>query len=211
MDEKKSFKVGLGTTVCVFIIILLIVALGVVYYLGFIESKNDLYNLKAEKITLETKISELENKISLLQTNNEEKSTSSQISENSKNETAISLPLGKFIGTGMKDDVNLEETVYGGADNFAVILKKNNMCEIDNGYGFCSLGVYKIENDKLICNTIIERGEEGPLTYKETNTIYEYSIIDKNTIKLVNLSGEKSDPDIYSRKIGRIFKLSNAN
>ena len=36
MEEKKSLKISLGTVICMFIILILIIALVVVYYLGFI-------------------------------------------------------------------------------------------------------------------------------------------------------------------------------
>ena len=42
MDEKKSIKVSLGTVISIFIIILLILALGVVYYLGFVKNKQEI-------------------------------------------------------------------------------------------------------------------------------------------------------------------------
>ena len=40
MEDKKAVKISLGTAICIFIIILLVVALGVVYYLGFVKNKN---------------------------------------------------------------------------------------------------------------------------------------------------------------------------
>ena len=40
MGEKKELKVRLSTVVCVFIILVLIVTLGVVYYLGFVKNDN---------------------------------------------------------------------------------------------------------------------------------------------------------------------------
>lgn len=55
MDEKKSIKVSLGTTICIFIIILLIVALGVVYYLGYVKNKQEISDLKNEIYVLKTK------------------------------------------------------------------------------------------------------------------------------------------------------------
>ena len=60
-----------------------------------------------------------------------------------------------------------------------------------------------------VLDTIIQKGEEGGIVYKEANTIFEYEIVDGNTIKLVNIYGENSNTDDYARKIGRIFTLSN--
>lgn len=52
MDKKQSVKISIGTIVCIFIIILLIVILGIVYYFGLVKSNE--------------KISELENAINQL-------------------------------------------------------------------------------------------------------------------------------------------------
>lgn len=40
MGEKNEVKVRLSTVVCVFIILVLVVALGIVYYLGFVKNDN---------------------------------------------------------------------------------------------------------------------------------------------------------------------------
>ena len=53
MEEKKTIKVSLGTVICIFIIILLIVALGLVYYLGFIKNNDKISELELKIIALE--------------------------------------------------------------------------------------------------------------------------------------------------------------
>jgi len=55
--EKKSAKISLGTAVCMFIILLLIIALAVVYYFGFIREGEET-NLK---INEENKVEDVEN------------------------------------------------------------------------------------------------------------------------------------------------------
>lgn len=70
MDEKKSIKVSLGTTICIFIIILLIVALGVVYYLGYVKNNEKINELENKTISLEKAKNQLENQVSNLQTKN---------------------------------------------------------------------------------------------------------------------------------------------
>lgn len=42
--EKNSAKISLGTAVCMFIILLLIIALAIVYYLGFINNSGEFAN-----------------------------------------------------------------------------------------------------------------------------------------------------------------------
>ena len=64
MDEKKTIKVSLGTTVCIFIIILLIVVLGVVYYLGFVKDN-------AKEQNIQSNITEQNSSIINTENNNE--------------------------------------------------------------------------------------------------------------------------------------------
>lgn len=46
-------KISFGTAICAFIIIVLIIALAVVYYMGFVQSKEKIVALENEKIALE--------------------------------------------------------------------------------------------------------------------------------------------------------------
>lgn len=60
MDEKKSIKVTLGTTICIIIIVLLIIALGIVYYLGFVKNNTEITQLAEENQTLQKQVTSLE-------------------------------------------------------------------------------------------------------------------------------------------------------
>ncbi len=88
MAEKESIKVSLGTTVCIFMIILLIVALGVVYYLGFVKNNERISELEAQTIALENDKAKLEKenqtKISKVTETINESETSAQSSSNTK-------------------------------------------------------------------------------------------------------------------------------
>lgn len=55
MEDKKTVKVSLGTSICIFIIIVLIVALCVVYYLGFVKNNQEIIALKDEVDVLKSK------------------------------------------------------------------------------------------------------------------------------------------------------------
>lgn len=68
--EEKKVKMSLGTAVCIFIIILLIVALGVTYYLGFIKNKQGEVVLKNEKtISKSEKTESISNDVDVSKTN----------------------------------------------------------------------------------------------------------------------------------------------
>lgn len=45
MEDKKTIKVSLGTVICIFIIILLVIALGIMYYVGFVKN-----NIKEQNV-----------------------------------------------------------------------------------------------------------------------------------------------------------------
>ena len=92
MEEKKEIKVRLSTVVCVFIILVLVVALGVVYYLGFVKDDNSNNAIAdgelAEKnnnveVNVEDRNEELEvkNNIGLNEQVTEEKEDTKKISE----------------------------------------------------------------------------------------------------------------------------------
>lgn len=68
MSENGSVKIRLSTVICIIIIFVLIVALGVVYYFGFINNK-EVSELKAQKEDLETKIVESK-ETNIIATNN---------------------------------------------------------------------------------------------------------------------------------------------
>ena len=75
MESKKEIKVSLGIVICIFIIVLLIIALGIVYYLGFV--KNNGRKLEADNIELNKQITSL---------NLENENLSKKISELEKEE-----------------------------------------------------------------------------------------------------------------------------
>ncbi|MGN1271392.1 MAG: hypothetical protein ACI4UX_05470 [Clostridia bacterium] len=60
MEENKQIKIKLETIIYIFIIILLIIALGIIYYLGFIKNKEEIAKLQNEEIELKEKIQKLE-------------------------------------------------------------------------------------------------------------------------------------------------------
>ena len=46
MEDKKTIKVSLGTVICIFIIILLVIALGIMYYVGFVKNNINEQNIQ---------------------------------------------------------------------------------------------------------------------------------------------------------------------
>lgn len=64
--EKKSAKISLGTAVCMVVILILIIALAVVYYIGFVrENEKTNLNINSENTNMdvENKVDGIENNI----------------------------------------------------------------------------------------------------------------------------------------------------
>lgn len=55
MEEKKSIKISLGTVICMFIILILIFALVIVYYFGFVADKN-IHDTNSNTVSTDNKI-----------------------------------------------------------------------------------------------------------------------------------------------------------
>ncbi len=63
MAEKESIKISLGTTVCIFIIILLVIGCGTLYYFGFVQKDKQLEKIGAEKTQVESQKANLEKQL----------------------------------------------------------------------------------------------------------------------------------------------------
>lgn len=200
MEEKKSIKISLST---LFLILALIVIIVMAYYI-YVEktnTNNEIYTLEANETVMKNTIDSLQQKIDNVSNaiNND-----SNI-ENSKNE-ATELKLGTYQIT---EHIETDGPSY---DDVGVTIAANNLCSVYEGYGCSRLGTYYIEDNKMICNTIIGRGEEGGIAYFEGNIIFEFEIIGKDEVKLVNIINN-SDRIFNNEalKAGRTYKLSDAN
>lgn len=195
MEEKKSIK-SISLTVLLILALILIVAMS--------------YYIYTQKINTDKKISSLENiAISMQNTiNNLQQKINDNKSNITNSENIISnLPLGSYqITQHIEDDVGISY------DEVGVTLANNNLCSIYEGYGSSLIGTYSIENNKMICNTIIRRGEEGGLDYSEGNIVFEFKIIDKNEIKLLNIINiSNSTYNDIALKVGMTYKLCDEN
>ena len=75
MEGKEAIKVRLGTVICLFIIFMLIIALGVVYYLGFVKNNQEILELKNEINSLKVvNNTVVENETSKVETNKDKNS-----------------------------------------------------------------------------------------------------------------------------------------
>ncbi|MBR6034329.1 MAG: hypothetical protein IKP28_06385 [Clostridia bacterium] len=105
MAEKESIKVGLGTTVCIFIIILLIVGLGITYYLGFVKNNERISELEAQIVALENDKAKLEqeNQTNNLQTKDtSDDKTSLPISDSTNKEITEKEVMDWYSNLGKK-------------------------------------------------------------------------------------------------------------
>lgn len=104
MEDKKIKSISLGTSVYIFIIMLLIVALGVVYYLGFVKNNQEILALKDEINVLKTQY-----------TNNVEDSNKQNNKEKTYKELTDNLGQNELFGLiNINKNTDGTYTLYGG-------------------------------------------------------------------------------------------------
>lgn len=201
MEEKKTVKISLST---LFLIVALIVIVAMAYYI-YTEKTNtnkEISTLEINAITMRNTINDLQQKVNNnLNTNDNESNVT-----NSEN-LVTELKLGSYqVTENIKDDAGV------GYDDVSVTLASNNLCSVYEGFGNSSIGTYSIENNKMICNTIIGRGENGGIGYTEGNIVFEFEIMGEDEIKLVNVVNKSNRPyNDIALKSGMTYKLSDAN
>ena len=171
MDEKKSKSTGVLTF---FSIITLLVIIGMAYYI-YIENKQ-ISILESDTTTMKNTLIDLQQKID------------TQLASNVSTNTITDLTLGTYQITNYVQD---DGPYYG---DVGITITDNNLCSVYIGEGCSYLGTYTIKDNKIICNTLIERGEEGGRSYSEKNIVFEYEIIESDEIKLVNITPSKLSP-----------------
>ena len=189
MNEKQDKKQNLST-------ILLIIAILIIIIMGFF-----IYRIYNDKANLTTQINDVNKQLSnfqdkVTQTNDIDNNTlnTENTTVSSDKSTAItSLSLGKYL----LNEIDTSNPELPSNEGCGVKLKENNVCEIYEGYGNTRIGIYTIENNKLVCNTIIRRGEEGPLSYTENDIIFEFNIINQDKLELNSI--ENNDKTAVSK------------
>ena len=189
MNEKQDKKQNLST-------ILLIIAILIIIIMGFF-----IYRIYNDKANLTTQINDVNKQLSnfqdkVTQTNDIDNNTlnTENTTVSSDKSTAItSLSLGKYL----LNEIDTSNPELPSNEGCGVTLKENNVCEIYEGYGNTRIGIYTIENNKLVCHTIIRRGEEGPLSYTENDIIFEFNIINQDKLELNSI--ENNDKTAVSK------------
>ena len=203
MNEGQKNTVNL-------LVFFLIVALIIIIVMGFF-----MYKIYTDKQT--TQINNVQGQAENI-INNAENIISK--AENNDSTDTVSLELGEYT----LNEVDNSDPTLPNNEGCGVTLKENNVCTIYEGYGNSRIGVYTIKNNKLICNTVISRGEEGPLTYTENDIIFEFNIINNNKLELSKIENNAKDAvsknspydkngqaiyDPYGLEIGMTYSKSN--
>ena len=152
MEEKKSIKISLGTTICLIIIALLIIVLGVVCYLKFINDKQDNNVSNTEQINTYEKVED---------DNVEEK--------NIGNSDYKGIVQPEYIVQPDKQILDIEYiTGYEG-----ISFLEDGTFNIDLGWGMNLLGTYTITDNKINCVANEFEGEFSPKQKIEVEIIFE--------------------------------------
>ena len=183
MEEKKKIKISLGTIIYVTIIVVLVIALGTVYYLGFV--KNNSQTLKEENLKLKNEIMELKNQ--------SREFTEEKIKEDSQK--IENTYQDSYIYKHIKEGAEVKTLFPEGE-----IAKIENIEKKDNKY-IINAEVY---NTIKLTDTELDRLDQVINKYKEESKVYdsetewmkagEYLITENNNpykCKATGIDGEK--------------------
>ena len=221
MEEKKKIKVSLSAIV-IFILLAIIIGMGFYiyklnkdkYYMT-VGASQQIEELNGKIDDLEDKIKKDENKENAenIELNSEqkekyetlelEKETLADFERNAR-ETYLDyfyMDEEKIIKEYFINETVANEPSY--KDECSVTLFENNLCSIYEGYGFCKSGSYYIKDNQLICNTIISLGQEGAFIIGFTNIVFEFDIIDNNTIKLKDIKNYDVDAESINSNLSK--------
>ena len=196
--ERKNIL----STVLLILALIVIIAMSYYIYTEKTNTVKEISTLETNVITMQNTINDLQQKV-----NNNSNTNDNESNINNSENLVTELKLGSYqVTEHIEDDVGI---VY---DEVGVTLASNNLCSVYEGYGSSYIGTYSIENNKMICNTIICRGQEGGIGYSEGNIIFEFEIIGKEEIKLVNVINNSNNTyNDIALKSGMTYKLSDAN
>ena len=196
--ERKNIL----STVLLILALIVIIAMSYYIYTEKTNTVKEISTLETNVITMQNTINDLQQKV-----NNNSNTNDNESNINNSENLVTELKLGSYQVTE-----NIEDDAGVSYDEVGVTLASNNLCSVYEGYGSSHIGTYSIENNKMICNTIICRGEEGGIGYSEGNIIFEFEIIGKDEIKLVNVINNSNNTyNDTALKAGMIYKLTDAN
>lgn len=152
MDEKKAMKVSLGTVICIFMIVVLLVGCGALYYFGFVQNNQKISDLEAQKVALQEKVNSLQETKSKaeLQTKKTDDETKELIKNYILTDFGPQNNMKSVIVDSYKE-ITAEEyfsKTPGGPwteEEKNEFLKKNS----DLMYGYCTFTIELIDANKL--------------------------------------------------------------
>lgn len=175
MGEKKTIEISLGTVICIFIIIILLVALGVTYYLGFVKDDNKVRNPEKDVV----------NTVGNNETNNVEE-TVNTIEENANVEKTPKLQLGKKYQYELPAKYGENGEIIEVGEGSSIIFKEDNTVEASTvaipGGGSNYRGTYKVQGNKITV-TLTQMYDIEWIDYGTEDNEFIYTIISDTQIK----------------------------
>lgn len=166
MEGKKHIKISLGTLICLFILIFII--LGILYYYNNINTNNNtLNNNIINNESTETLINNLVN------------------ITDSDNSTIYTIQVGTFFIFDVPS--TLIEEVGHYYDDTGIILYKNNTFKFSLEEGFSITGEYNINGNNLTCIATSIQSENDNI--QNINAEFTFKAIHNSGIQLVNITG----------------------
>ena len=198
MKEKEEIKVSLGTVVSIIIIFILIIALGIVYYLGFLkDDENGVGSVENQNTTIQTSAQDEKVENNVKDENITEETTKENQYLNNFSES-VSEELGTANNIRVEDPLQGRFGItyaYVNSNSEAYIVMNQNS-NLYNKYG----EEYKIADN--VANIYI---------YQLNQSIKEYIFIVKKdgTVEYSYLESGYNEDDLTVHKIDKVKDVTN--
>lgn len=189
MEENKLVKVSLSTVICMFIILILIFALIIMYYFGFVADRNKTEQSNSN-ISLDTNIN----------SSNENISDNNVANDNVSNDITIELEPSNYV-IQFEADLLGENFESCGNEikgcNYEISFLDNNKFTANMNFGNSIQGTYIISNDNVInCIITSASGEYSPT--QEVDGKISFKINSDSEIEIIDI------PESYTIKISEL-------
>jgi len=207
MEDKKEIRVRLSTVISMFVIFILIIALGVTYYFGFVADKNE--NIGDEKVTNTTENVATENKTEKEDIKKEENIVADKEGNNKLNEQKCKENFQKYLDIGSTFASNSLDILreldfideYPNPDDYEGI-KYNDAKYTDMNYFLKTDIKYADYKEKMLQYMTFDCMEKNFDDYTRNNNGYLYVVSYGGTASNPKIQEmEKSSSNEYNIKV----------
>lgn len=226
MEDKKSITVSLGTTICLIIIVLLIFALGVVYYFGFMKNNKEITQSSQEKQVSNLGENIKPTEIDTPNTNDLTKEEATKIVQNVyskaydiieegaglEGEKTVNITVGQEGTTGGVINVSAYKLDFSRIESYlterAINYIKTEFTDTPHGhedgnyYVFSNENIYSVADKKEFITTVFGATDQGKRSF-------DVKLYNNNMIVAVSEKSSSFELDEYLilKKVNNTWKI----